>query len=187
MRDPGVAVIDARNVYETKVGSFEGALIPALENFRDFPEFVKNTLDPTKHTRIAMFCTGGIRCEKASSYLLAEGFQDVAQLDGGILNYIEEIPEDESLWRGDCFVFDGRMAVDSTLSEGDYEMCPSCRWPVRPEEKLSPAYEEGVSCPNCKDKLSESRFERSRERHKQIKLAEARGEKHLAAKMGKNR
>ncbi len=187
MRDPGVAVIDARNVYETKVGSFEGALVPALKTFRDFPDFVKNTLDPTKHKRIAMFCTGGIRCEKASAYLISEGFQDVVQLDGGILKYIEEVPEEESLWRGDCFVFDGRMAVDSTLAEGDYEMCPSCRWPVTREEKLSAAYEEGVSCPNCKDKLSEKRFERSRERHKQIKLANARGEKHLAAKMGKTR
>ncbi|MCH8172871.1 MAG: rhodanese-related sulfurtransferase [Proteobacteria bacterium] len=177
--DPGVVVLDTRNTYETRVGSFRGAIDPGIKTFRDFPQFVKSHLDPDKHKRIAMFCTGGIRCEKAAAWMLAEGFEEVSQLDGGILKYIEETPEGESLWRGDCFVFDHRVGVDEALAPGGYEMCPSCRWPVTKEDQKHADYEQGVSCPHCRKDLSQAKLSSSRERHRQIKLAEKRGTKHL--------
>lgn len=177
--DPETLVLDTRNDYETKIGTFKGAVVPPLETFRDFPKYVEDNLDPKKHKNIAMFCTGGIRCEKASAYMLQKGFKNVVQLEGGILKYIEETPEDESLWQGDCFVFDGRVGVDQELGAGELEMCPSCRWPLTPEDIDHPDYEEGVSCPQCRSSLSEQKIASSRERHKQIKLAEKRGTKHL--------
>lgn len=177
--DPEVVVLDVRNTYETKVGGFRGAVDPGIKTFRDFPAFVKTTLDPKKHPRIAMFCTGGIRCEKAAAWMLDVGFKEVSQLDGGILKYIEEIPADESLWQGDCFVFDHRVGVDEALAPGNYEMCPSCRWPVSAEDRKHGDYEQGVSCPHCRTSLSEEKIASSRERHRQMKLAEARGTKHL--------
>ncbi len=177
--DPETIVIDTRNRYETKIGSFKGAIDPKIDNFRDFPKFIEDNLDPKKHTKVAMFCTGGIRCEKASAYMLQKGFKDVVQLNGGILKYVEEMPEDESLWDGDCFVFDYRVGVNPELEAAGYEMCPSCRWPLTTEEKGHPDYEEGVSCQNCRGSLTEAKLASSRERHKQIQLAEKRGTKHL--------
>ncbi len=177
--DPEVVVLDTRNTYETRVGTFRGAIDPGIKTFREFPEFVKTHLKSEKHKRIAMFCTGGIRCEKAAAWMLKEGFEEVSQLDGGILKYIEETPEGEGLWQGDCFVFDHRVGVDEALAPGGYEMCPSCRWPVTAENRKHADYEQGVSCPHCRKHLSEKKIASSRERHRQIKLAEARGEKHL--------
>lgn len=177
--DPETLVLDTRNDYETRIGTFKSALVPPIETFRDFPKYVEDNLDPEKHKQIAMFCTGGIRCEKAAAYMLQKGFKNVVQLDGGILKYIEETPEAESLWQGDCFVFDGRVGVDRDLGAGAWEMCPSCRWPLTPKETQHPDYEEGVSCPHCKSSLTEKKIASSRERHKQIKLAEKRGTKHL--------
>lgn len=177
--DPETLVLDTRNKYETMIGTFKGALDPKLENFRDFPKFVEDNLDPKKHKKVAMFCTGGIRCEKASAYMIQKGFKDVVQLDGGILKYIEDMPEDESLWQGGCFVFDGRVGVDQDLSAGNWGMCPSCRNPLNPEDLKHPDFEEGVSCPGCRSSLTEKKLASSRERHKQIKLAKERGTKHL--------
>ncbi|MCH8347510.1 MAG: rhodanese-related sulfurtransferase [Proteobacteria bacterium] len=177
--NPEVVVLDVRNTYETRVGMFKGSIDPGIKTFRDFPQFVKSNLNPKKNRRIAMFCTGGIRCEKAAAWMLAEGFEEVSQLDGGILKYIEETAEGESLWQGGCFVFDHRVGVDRALAPGGYEMCPSCRWPVTAKDHKHADYEQGVSCPHCRSSLTEKKIASSRERHKQIKLAEARGIKHL--------
>ena len=150
-----------------------------LNSFSDFPGFVRDNLDPARDKKIAMFCTGGIRCEKAAAWMLQQGFGLVVQLDGGILKYLEKTPSSQSLWDGECFVFDGRMAVNSKLEKGRYGLCPSCRWPVSEEDKAHEGYEDGVSCPNCFGNLPETRFERSRERKRQMELASKRGETHL--------
>ncbi len=149
LQDPDMVVLDTRNEYEYGLGTFEGAINPHTESFKEFDAFVDNTLDPQKHTKVAMFCTGGIRCEKASSLLLAKGFKEVYHLKGGILKYLEEIPEKESLWQGDCFVFDHRVAVNHALAPSEYDMCHACRHPVSPEDRLSPTYIEHISCPHC--------------------------------------
>jgi UPF0176 protein len=138
---PDVIVIDTRNEYEVKIGSFQGAIDPQTESFNEFPAYVKTHLDPNKQQKVAMFCTGGIRCEKASSYLLSQGFREVYHLKGGILKYLEEVPADESLWEGECFVFDDRVAVTHNLKEGHYQLCYSCGRPI-PQG-------ESVSCPKC--------------------------------------
>lgn len=153
--DPEVLVIDTRNDYEVAIGTFERAIDPKTETFREFPDYVKQHFDPAVHKKVAMFCTGGIRCEKASSYMLGEGFEEVYHLKGGILKYLEEVPQEETLWKGDCFVFDNRVTVRHDLSEGNFELCHACRQPVSSEERLSPHYVAGVSCPHCHDNLSE--------------------------------
>ncbi len=177
--DPQVLVLDTRNDYEVKIGSFKGALDPNTPSFRDFPAFVKANLDPTVHRKVAMFCTGGIRCEKASAYLLQEGFDEVYHLKGGILKYLEEVEPAQSLWQGECFVFDHRVAVDHQLEKGHYDLCHGCGWAVGEEEKGSPLFEEGVSCPHCEASLTQEQKERFRERRKQVRLAQARGEQHI--------
>lgn len=153
--DPDVTVIDTRNQYEVAIGSFKGAQNPNLSSFRAFPEYVRHHLDPNRHKKVAMFCTGGIRCEKASSLLMAQGFQEVYHLKGGILKYLEEIPPEESLWQGECFVFDQRIAVRHGLEPGTHHMCPACGWPLSPTDRLSPDYQEGIACPHCQNRVSE--------------------------------
>ncbi|MDC8805091.1 rhodanese-related sulfurtransferase [Halomonas pacifica] len=176
--DPEVLVIDTRNDYEVAIGSFAGAIDPKTTTFREFPDYVRQHYDPAKHKKVAMFCTGGIRCEKASSFMLKEGFEEVYHLKGGVLNYLEKVPEERSLWRGECFVFDNRVTVRHDLSRGDYDQCHACRMPVSAEEMRSEKYEPGVSCPHCYDSLPEKTRAAARERQRQIELAKARGEPH---------
>lgn len=176
--DPEVLVIDTRNDYEVAIGSFEGALNPKTKSFREFPEYVKQHYDPNRHKKVAMFCTGGIRCEKASSFMLNEGFEEVFHLKGGILNYLEKVPETETRWRGDCFVFDNRVTVRHDLREGEYEQCHACRMPISAEDQASDKYSPGVSCPHCWDSLPDKTRASARERQKQIELAKARNEPH---------
>ncbi|MGD1874631.1 MAG: rhodanese-related sulfurtransferase [Mastigocoleus sp.] len=152
--DPEVIVVDTRNNYEVGIGSFKGAQNPETESFREFPEYVRQNLDPKKHKKVALFCTGGIRCEKATSLMLSEGFSEVYHLKGGILKYLEEVPTQESLWEGECFVFDERVAVSHGLKSGNYEMCVGCGYPISEADKFSPKYEAGISCPNCFDSLT---------------------------------
>lgn len=177
--DPEVLLIDTRNRYEFRMGTFEGALDPDTTSFRDFPDYVSRELDPEKHRKVAMFCTGGIRCEKATSYLLDQGFEEVYHLEGGILKYLEDVPEEDSLWRGECFVFDDRVGVNHDLRPGSYSMCRACRMPLSEEELDSDHYEEGVSCPYCHEDRSEADRERYRERDRQMRLAAERGIQHL--------
>lgn len=177
--DPDVLVIDTRNQYEYNIGTFKNAVSPGTNSFREFPEYVKKKLSPHKDKKIAMFCTGGIRCEKATSYLLGQGFEEVYHLKGGILKYLEDVKPEENLWEGECFVFDGRVAVDEKLEKGLHEMCFACRRPVSPEDKKSSKYEEGISCPSCYDCLTEKKRAGLRERQYQIKLAEERNDQHI--------
>lgn len=176
--DPEVLVIDTRNDYEVGIGSFKGAIDPKTKSFRDFPAYIREHFDPARHRKVAMFCTGGIRCEKASSFMLQEGFPEVFHLKGGILKYLEEVPAEESRWEGECFVFDNRVTVTHDLAEGVYDQCHACRTPVSPEDMQSPHYSPGVSCPHCWDSLSEKTRAGARERQKQIELARLRNEPH---------
>jgi len=153
--DPEVLLIDTRNDYEVAIGTFAGAIDPQTKTFREFPEYVQQHFDPTRHKKVAMFCTGGIRCEKASSYMLGQGFAEVFHLKGGILKYLEEVPPQQSLWRGDCFVFDNRVSVRHDLSEGEFERCHGCGDPVSPADRQSAHYLQGVSCPRCWERSSE--------------------------------
>lgn len=164
--DPEVVLIDTRNDYETKVGIFEGALDPQMKIFTEFPDWVEQNLDPAKHKKVAMFCTGGIRCEKASSYMLARGFENVYHLKGGILKYLEAIPADQSKWQGECFVFDQRVSVGHGLVEGDWNVCHACREPLSAEDIKHKDYEKGISCHHCKDALTPEREKSLRERQK---------------------
>jgi UPF0176 protein len=177
-----VRLIDTRNHYEFNLGTFRGAEDPDTASFRDFPRWVAENLDPESDRRVAMFCTGGIRCEKATSYLLSLGFQDVYHLEGGILNYLESIDRAESLWEGDCFVFDNRVSVDHDLAQGDFEVCPACRMPLSDEDRKSPLFELHVSCPGCHDRLTERKRRGLLERARQITLAEQRGERHIGVR-----
>lgn len=172
--DPEVVVIDTRNDYEIAIGSFEGAVDPGTRTFREFPDYVATRLDPQRHRKVAMFCTGGIRCEKASSYMRQQGFEAVYHLKGGILKYLEEVPESESLWRGECFVFDERVGVTHGLKVGASAMCYGCRRPVTPEDMASEHYEEGISCPACHDSLTDEQRARFAERRLQHRLAAER-------------
>lgn len=181
--DPEVLLIDTRNKYEVEIGTFENAVDPATDSFREFPEFVKEHLDPGKHKKIAMFCTGGIRCEKSTAYLKENGFDEVYHLEGGILKYLEEVPENESLWKGECFVFDNRVAVNHQLEKGDYDQCHACRLPITEQDKQSAKYEKGVSCPRCFDRKSAQERTRFRDREKQMQLAAKRGETHLGSEV----
>jgi len=181
--DPEVLVIDTRNDYEVAIGSFEGAVDPKTRSFREFPDYIKAHFDPTRHKKVAMFCTGGIRCEKASSYMLGEGFEEVFHLKGGILKYLEQVPQGESRWRGDCFVFDNRVTVRHDLSEGEFELCHACRMPVSAEDRASAHFVAGVSCPHCWDQLPEKTRASARERQKQIELARERHQPHPIGRM----
>lgn len=166
--DPDVVVIDARNDYEVAIGTFDRAINPATRAFRDFPDYVQTHLDPTQHRKVAMFCTGGIRCEKASAYLLSQGFQEVYHLKGGILKYLEEVPAEDSLWQGECFVFDQRVAVQQGLAPGSYEMCRACGHPISDQDKASSHYAEGIFCPHCFVHQTEEKHRRQLARQRQI-------------------
>ena len=177
-----VRLIDARNDYEVRLGTFEGAENPQIRSFRQFPEWVQENLDPDKDQHVAMFCTGGIRCEKLTSYLKRKGFQNVYHLDGGILNYLESVDPAHSTWQGDCFVFDNRVTVDHALKEGDFEVCPACRMPLTGQDRKSPMFEPNVSCPKCFHRLTPEKREGLLERARQIELAARRGERHLGSR-----
>lgn len=183
--DPEVIVIDTRNDYEIDIGTFEGAVSPHTENFRQFPDWVADNLDAQKHTKVAMFCTGGIRCEKASSYLLNQGFESVYQLDGGILQYLEDTQAEDSRWNGECFVFDQRVSVNAQLQQGQYKQCYACRHPLSAAELASADFEHGVSCPHCIERTSEQRRHQFRERQQQVRLAQERGEQHIGLRQKK--
>ena len=176
--DPETLLIDTRNDYEVEVGTFKGAINPETRTFREFPDYVKDTLDPAKHKKVAMFCTGGIRCEKSTAYLKEQGFDEVYHLKGGILKYLEEMPKEDSLWEGECFVFDERVTVDHDLNPGEFDQCHACRRPINDDEKASEKFQLGVSCPKCYDESSPEQKARFAERQKQIELARARGRQH---------
>jgi len=165
--DPEVVLIDTRNDYEVAIGTFKGAINPKTESFRDFPEYTRKNLDPSKHKKVAMFCTGGIRCEKATSYLLDRGFKEVYHLKGGILKYLEEIPSQESMWEGECFVFDDRVTVKENLEPGNYELCYACGHPISEADKQSPKYSELLSCPHCFDQLTPAKIARQQQKKQQ--------------------
>ncbi|MEQ9241748.1 rhodanese-related sulfurtransferase [Roseovarius indicus] len=179
IQSPDVAVIDTRNDYEVAIGTFQNAVDPKTDSFRDFPAWWEANKHRFHNKRIAMFCTGGIRCEKSTNYLLGQGVEDVYHLKGGILKYLEEVPETESTWQGECFVFDNRVSVGHGLKEGPHELCFACRRPILPEDKDRPEYEHGVSCHQCFAETTDDDKARFRERQKQMALAEARGEKHI--------
>lgn len=183
--DPETIVIDTRNDYEVAIGTFQGAIDPQTTSFRDFPAWFRARRDallgPGKARRVAMFCTGGIRCEKSTAFLKAEGVKDVYHLQGGILKYLEEVPEEQSLWQGECFVFDQRVSVGHGLVPGSHALCRACRRPVSPEAQGRPEYEEGVSCPACFAERTEEQRAGYRERHRQERLAAARGLAHVGA------
>lgn len=182
---PNTILIDTRNDYEVAVGTFKNAIDPQTKTFREFPAWFRAQrdalLEGKEAPRVAMFCTGGIRCEKATAFLKSEGVEDVYHLEGGILKYLETVPEAESLWEGECFVFDQRVCLTHGLAAGSYELCFACRMPVSEEDKLSPAYQEGTSCPACFDDRDERRREGYAERHRQSQLARSRGEQHVGA------
>ncbi|MFT6388497.1 MAG: UPF0176 protein [Cellvibrionaceae bacterium] len=177
--DPDVTLVDTRNYYEVAIGTFKGAQDPETTNFREFPQYVANNLNPQKNKKVAMFCTGGIRCEKSTAFLKEQGFEEVYHLQGGILKYLEEVPREESLWEGECFVFDNRVAVDHDLEKGSYDQCHGCRHPITEEDKASEKYWLGVACPRCYDGLTGQQIQRFTERQKQIELAKQRHEEHI--------
>jgi UPF0176 protein len=191
--DPEVILIDTRNDYEFEIGTFKNALNPKTKNFREFPGYVNSHLNPKKNKKIAMFCTGGIRCEKASSYMMSMGFNDVYHLEGGILKYLEEVKAEESLWQGECFVFDQRVAIKHGLEVGDYDQCYACRYPLSREDVKSHNYTPGISCPHCYNKHTPEKLKALTERQKQVILAKKRGIEHLGSqsnflsKLKKNR
>jgi UPF0176 protein len=182
IRRDDVRLVDTRNDYEVHLGTFRGAENPGTRSFREFPEWVAKHLDPERDEHVAMFCTGGIRCEKSTAYLKSLGFRNVYHLQGGILNYLERVDPADSLWKGDCFVFDNRVTVDHELREGDLSVCPACRMPVTEADRESPMFEPHVSCPRCFDRLTPERREALLERARQIELAEQRGERHLGSR-----
>ena len=177
--DPNVVLIDTRNDYEVGIGTFRGAIDPETRSFREFPDWVKDSGLADTGKKVAMFCTGGIRCEKASAYMRELGVEDVYHLKGGILKYLELVPEPDSLWQGECFVFDDRVSVGHGLKQGPYDLCHACRNPIDDNDKASEFYVPGVSCPKCHDRVSPEQKQRFAERQKQMGLAKARGEVHL--------
>ncbi|ESY22915.1 rhodanese-related sulfurtransferase [Mesorhizobium sp. LNJC394B00] len=179
--DPGTIVIDTRNTYEVSIGTFEGAVDPRTSSFREFPAWVEKHRDQLDGRKVAMFCTGGIRCEKATAYVKSLGFEDVFHLKGGILRYLEEVPAEDSLWQGECFVFDERVSVSHGLTEGEAELCRACRHPLTPEDRLSPHFSTGVSCPHCYEARSDEDRTRYAERQRQVELAQARGRGHIGS------
>ena len=178
-----VLVLDTRNTYEYSIGTFKDSIQPSTINFREFPQWVEEleNSQTDKNKKIAMFCTGGIRCEKASSFMKAKGFNNIFHLQGGILNYIKKIDEEHSLWEGECFVFDDRVALNQNLEVGSYDMCHGCRMPITEEDKVSPKYNRGISCPNCFDSKTPGQQKRYADRLKQIDLAKKRGERHIGS------
>lgn len=180
IHEPDVAVIDTRNDYEVAIGTFEGAIDPQTESFRDFPAWWEENKERFHNKRIAMFCTGGIRCEKSTNFLMGQGVDEVYHLKGGILRYLETMPEENSTWQGECFVFDNRVSVGHGLREGPHELCHGCRRPILPSDRHRPQFELGVSCHLCFDETTDEDKARFRERQKQIKLSRDRGEQHLA-------
>jgi len=184
--DPDVILIDTRNDYEVDIGTFKGAIDPKTTTFREFPKYVAEHFDKTIHKKVAMFCTGGIRCEKASSYMMDQGFEEVFHLQGGILKYLETVPETESMWKGECFVFDQRVAVKHNLEVGEFDQCYACRHPLSPAEMQSPLYTAGISCPYCYNKLTEEKKASLTERQKQVILAKQRGQMHIGEKQKNN-
>ena len=185
LRDPGTTVIDTRNAYEVAVGSFAGAIDPATRSFRDFPAWFRQhretLLAGNTPPRVAMFCTGGIRCEKATAFLKSEGIADVHHLEGGILEYLETVAPEDSLWQGECFVFDERVSVGHGLASGSHVLCRACRMPVSAAARASPLYVEGIACPGCHADRNAAQRAGYAERHRQARLAEARGEAHIGA------
>ena len=182
--DPEVTLVDTRNAYESAIGTFSNAVIPNTESFREFPTYIADHLDPTKHRKVAMFCTGGIRCEKSTALLKQQGFDEVYHLQGGILKYFEEVPEADSMWQGECFVFDNRVSVTHDLQKGSYDQCHACRLPITDKDKQSEKYAQGVSCPACFGRKTEAERKRYREREKQVQLAKGRGESHIGSAAG---
>ena len=180
--DPEVVLIDTRNDYEYAIGSFKNAINPKTNTFREFPEYVKTHFDPKKHKKVAMFCTGGIRCEKASSFMMSEGFNEVYHLEGGILKYLEEVKPENSLWQGECFVFDQRVAIKHGLEVGDYDQCYACRYPLSADDMKSDKYTPGISCPHCFNTQTQKKLKALTERQKQVILAKKRGQHHLGVK-----
>ncbi|MEM8616648.1 MAG: rhodanese-related sulfurtransferase [Pseudomonadota bacterium] len=181
--DPDTVVIDTRNDYEVALGTFQGAIDPQTESFRAFPDwferFRADLAAQNRTPKIAMFCTGGIRCEKSTSYVKSLGIDEVYHLHGGILKYLETVPAEDSLWQGECFVFDDRVSVGHGLKPGPYQLCHACRYPISPEDRASPLFEQGVSCPHCHGTFTPEKIAALRERQKQVRLAEARGENHI--------
>jgi UPF0176 protein len=180
--DPDVILVDTRNDYEVAIGTFKGALNPRTTNFRELPEWVRGEKSLREKPKVAMFCTGGIRCEKSTAFLRSEGFEEVYHLQGGILKYLEEVPMEQSLWQGECFVFDERVSVDHDLKPGNYTMCRACRQPLSAEDMASGLFEDGVSCPHCHGKKTAAQIKSSAERQRQMKLAQARGQAHIGAR-----
>ena len=185
--DPEVLVIDTRNHYEIDIGTFENAVSPDTDNFREFPQWVEDNIDPTKQRKVAMFCTGGIRCEKASALVAQHGVEEVYQLNGGILQYLEDTPAEQSRWQGECFVFDQRVSVNHELNQGQYRQCYACRHPLSKEDMQAPEFEHGVSCPFCHSSVSDVRRQQFRERQRQVRLAAARGEAHIGVTQKKDK
>lgn len=181
--DPDVVLVDTRNDYEVEIGTFQGAVNPNIKSFREFPDWAESSLDAKPNTKVAMFCTGGIRCEKSTAWLKSQGFEQVFHLQGGILKYLEEVPEEESLWRGECYVFDQRVAVKHGLELGSYAFCHACRRPLNEADKLSERYQAGVSCARCWDEYTDEQRTHFAERERQMRLARQRGEKHLGARL----
>ncbi len=180
--DPDTIIIDTRNDYEVGIGTFENAINPQTTSFREFPEWFHKFRAENEFKKVAMFCTGGIRCEKSVAFLRSEGVEDVVHLKGGILKYLETVPKEESLWRGECFVFDNRVSVGHDLSPGSYDLCHACRRPITDDDKASPHYVKGVACPYCYAEHSEEKKRNFAERQKQVDLAKARGERHIGVK-----
>ena len=185
--DPEVLLLDTRNQYEVQIGTFTGAVNPGTTCFREFPDFVAQHLDPARHRQVAMFCTGGIRCEKSTAYLKQQGFEQVYHLQGGILNYLQQVPRAQSRWQGECFVFDNRVTVNHELQPGSYDQCHACRMPITAQDKQSEQYRQGVSCPHCHQRRSPQQLGRYRERQRQMTLARQRGEPHIGSAMAQTR
>lgn len=183
--DPDVVIIDTRNDYEVELGQFKGATDPKTKSFGELPDWVDQNLDPQKTNKVAMYCTGGIRCEKATALMKQKGFDKVYHLKGGILKYFEEVASEESLWEGECFVFDDRVSVDHELNPGSFDLCHGCRMPITEKDKQAPEYERGVSCPRCFQETSEKHKASMRQRQIQIDLAVKEGRVHLGPQASK--
>ncbi|MBO9491812.1 rhodanese-related sulfurtransferase [Endozoicomonas sp. G2_1] len=184
--DPEVFVVDTRNDYEVQIGTFKNAVAPNTKTFREFPAWTKENMDPSKHKKVAMFCTGGIRCEKSTAYMKEQGFEEVYHLEGGILKYLEEVPSSDTMWEGECFVFDDRVTVDHDLNAGKYDQCHACRMPILEADKEREQYQKGVSCHHCFDRVTDEQRARYAEREKQMELAKQRGQAHIGFDAAKN-
>ncbi len=187
LEDPDSIVLDVRNDYETRIGTFKNSLIPKTKHFTDLPEYIESNKSKFNGKKIAMFCTGGIRCEIASSFFMSEGFEDIYQLRGGVLNYFDKVSRKDSLWEGECFVFDERVSVNPDLEEGNFEQCFGCRRPISNQDMSSDKYKKGVSCPYCYDISSNEDKTRFAQRQKQIELAESKGLVHLGQSARKSK